>query len=72
MTVPADKAQAIYANWQNPPGDLTEEQYDMLKCIEHVYFNQGSRKNYNEPKPSHLTNQGVQQGMYEALPRGDR
>lgn len=71
MVVPADKAKEINLLWRDPPGDLSEEQYDMLACIEKIYFNTRADK-VTPVDTSHLYHEGVQQSSYDAIPTGDR
>lgn len=70
MVVPAAKAKEIQDFLDNPPDDLTDEQSDFLLAIKQIY--PGTRRLPQEPDSSHLTHQGIQQGVSQQLPTGDR
>lgn len=70
MTVPADKAQAIYQQWKDPSGIFDDEKLDFLKCIEKIYFN--NHKKAVTPDTSHLTHIGRTQGKLQAIPERDQ
>lgn len=70
MVVPAAKAREIQDFLDNPPDDLSDEQSDFLLAIKQIY--PGTRRLPQEPDSSHLTHQGIEQGMTQALPSGDR
>lgn len=74
--------------WQALNGDVepTEQQAEFLPHISNVFLppsiapdsyveaHRGIRERMtaHKPVPSHLTNPGIEQGMYSAMPNGDR
>ena len=73
IVVPAHKAELIKQQLLEAPSDLTEEQYDFLNCVSKIYFNKDSPPILDVGNDTeHLLNEGIEQGMSQAIPKGDR
>jgi hypothetical protein len=74
QVVPANKARKIQAMLDNPPDDTTEEQGEFLLAIYKIYPGKSQRA-AETPRTldtSHLYHEGIQQGVSQQLPTGDR
>lgn len=69
MVVSAEKAKSIQEALNNLPENMTDEQEEFLLAIKHIYFGDKRQKPVDT---SHLTNIGIQQSSYDAIPTGDR
>lgn len=74
ISVTNDKARKIKQTLLDMPGDLEESKLDFLKCVERIYFSDGTtfpEQAKNPPPNEHLTNTGILQGKAMAYGRDE-